>query len=582
MKKGIISMLICFIMVLCIFPISAYAEGGSEGTPITGGGTGGYKQGDETGIGPGNCYGFAWKQWSNGTTKNTHFTQSSVIKYANGNTAGTPKVDFNGYKAWYLIKNVNKGEWKLYSWRIWKSSLGTPGQYHNASWYPYGMWNASSVTSGHYAYGAAGSKLWEVTDVQLVEILQRDGWTRNDTAEWYTHSDGRKLDVVWRSESDDPQVPHEVELPPEITEGGSVESIKTVTSSKHGNVYSDSRDAESVFENPTTQVPYEFKSGDGEHSYYNLLTASTIWSNREAVYRTETWTETDGDGNTTEYSQEVFDHWEYWFTSGKTMTRSFSYSTEEPPLQPILFTPFNLNRNGVAQSSDYVSYYGYADGPDMKMSVDNKQSITQNWYIQMLDTNDAIPFTVTVNNSQLGIPTESQGGWELLDSRPSFSQAMGWGKETMSTGYFSTPGKYASIDGDVSDDVHWDGNLTGKITGGDLLTIKEDGGAEQYANSFYLSKSPGWMGGSFSIKNIKVGNYYLDTYGTPWWEIEYQEGRYWTYGVHYKGMVTLSDIQAPTTVDNAGTNYREFNYSGFVQPFMCGYFQSKTVGGNIG
>lgn len=336
--------------------------------------------------------------------------------------------------------------------------------------------------------------------------------------------------------------------------------------------------AQNLFDNPTSSVPYSGTSGSTEMTHSRTISASYMPITRTVTY----WT----DGST---------NWG-WVASGWTkgskvnFSRSLNYTVTQPPTPQKYFRPFDLNTKTAAITADVqTTYPDYVVSLPLRIIVDNKQGIADGSPIKTLDTNTSTWFNVKVLNDQFGIPPESSGGIDLEDSIPGSAYKLGDGTYGTGviigigsggatvTGKFSTDGVSPyDVSGSMSKASYWGGALKGGISSSKASLTS--GGTEKIGGETF-SFAPGWYGANFYFKTTSMGNYKLSNSGRPWWEIQYEAGKFYTYGVSYSGTVNIGSITEPTI--NSKNFYAGLASKMLNQPFMCGEFVAKTVGGGI-
>lgn len=567
--------IVLLILILLSTSVSfASTDGGTKGS-VPGSsstGTGGGSSGGELSFGPnrGNSFGLKWQYWDSsipGENDRLHLKSS----FTNGaNQTITFEVDEEAVMAAYVMKNVNKYDWRFYSWAVWYENIYKyPGDWRpggSNGFYRYGIWNDPNTKDGEFEYSADPNvKYWQINRPLLVEIIEKDGWICDNHEEWYKKGTN-KLNVVWVTQSEIEEIINE---PPEV-ETETIQTLYRIYDS-NGDIYKEKRGLREIFENPVTTYNYDVSTKLNEHVHNNKIKAIVENVTREAEYK---YVIRDGKGE-----WEIED-WKYTRTPHSVIDRNFQYISIRPSIPPsITFIPLNLNRNGHAKKEDYESSFGkLTTNKKLKVSIDNMQNISDNSHIKMLDTNDKVKFKVSINNEQLGIPKESEGGWKLYASRPSYSTAMSAGKSNQNTGRLTTGSYTKNVTGNVSNNFRWNGRITGSISGGQQLSINE-GKGEIIAKDFSLNKNAGWKGNTFEIKNVKTGLYGLSGSKKDWWDIKYQEGMYWSYGARYRGQITIDSVKSPTSV--TPLSYQDVYTKNVTQPFLRGTFESKTVGGNL-
>lgn len=345
-----------------------------------------------------------------------------------------------------------------------------------------------------------------------------------------------------------------------------------------------------IYNEAPTEVTYHGKTEQTDtNKNWNIVEKTMTVRKHECILFNGDGTSTGQKGNCGGNSET------YYTNEGEhgPYTKTVKWDIQNPTVEQTWFRPFDLNRNGQAVESEVKSTYpAYANGsPSLKIYVNNMQSITDGSKLKTLDTNTSTPFKISISNNQLGIPTQSQGGFTLNDALPGssyringqyFNHDVIWnigGLETRTNGKLYVDGNvYSNIDGLTTQNVHWNGSVKGALNNGSAsLTY----GGEEKLGTQTLTFSKGWLGGQFIFKTTKMAIYSLSNgSGRNWWEINYDQGRYFEYGVEFKGTININGISNPTIVNK--NMYAKLISKSLVQPILKGLFEAKTVGGNIG
>lgn len=640
-------LVLCLVLFLTLTVTIGFANG-AEGSPTYGDQhVSGSRENDENRIGS-SCLGLRWNYKPTIVTTpptddsaDKDMVEHFIVKLANGRAICDYTVKDKAYYWAVLQKDLCDGKgFKNFSWKAWNSSLEYPCLYHKDPkymFYPNGIYVEPVIGEGHDGEVITGNvphkhDYGKLKDGLLQDTAQQFGWAWFDDEGWYTRG-GEHLDIVWRNTKMDGMAP--TPPPPgDLGENSKLFLKKVIATDYNGSPKNpvfeynhgitsggwdhEDTDAEWLYFNGILSCDYSFQSANGQHSYSNTVYAESIYAcMKEEQHMCNSDHGCDGDHDTTPdedgyysgHDPEPVDCKKYWTAPGPSYSRTFTYTTIQPQLRYVLFTPYNLNRNGPCVDDDFGQYYGPSNGPNLVMSVDNKQGIYDGRDIHMLDTNDKIPFNVTIGNDQLGIPEFGNGGWTLFDHDPGYSASMGLegGYTEPSTGTListgpATPGEGVpnntqvyDITNRVSDDMHYNGSLNGKSKGMEIFSWQSsgDGLPETYSKDFNLHKLPGWRGADYDLRSIYYGTYIINNGAYPFWEIDYTQCRYWTYGVKYSGKVQVYNstggpsafvrVEHPTVHERISDNsYQAQVESDFVQPFLRASFLVKTVGGNYG
>ena len=487
------------------------------------------------------------------------------------------RVEMNGTHGAHIEKNDYKHGWYFFTWDWYFSwaHAPTPGALTRVlpgDKYPYYVdpWNnivdpnqPGGNKGNTYKVGCKG----KLTNQELVEEAKRNNFSFNDWDLMYRQSGTNQgLEAVWiagwqKSDSD------------------SKETIVKIKSDDEVTLDRTSESAEDLYNNPTTEGEYYGKSLPTEMNHKKVITVTTQTVTKKDTYMTNG---TDNWNHNISYSKG----------GTNTITRTIKYTVKVPTIEKTMFRPFDLNKNGVADENEVKQTYNdYQNGsPELKMSVDNKQNIIDGKAIQTLDTNTSTSFNVTFNNDQFGIPKKSEGGFDLLDESPGKDYKLDDGtysKDVINnynnlgstnTGLFQSDNMSdINVEGLQTDYIYWGGSLNADISSSNASLIF-DNQENKGGNQFTFGKEFG--GGDFTFKTIKIGDYKLVNGEIPWWEAQYEQGRFYTYGVEYKGIIKIDGIYDPTIVDQG--MYAKLYSNVNTQPILKGLFKAKTVGGNIG
>lgn len=505
---------------------------------------------DFWGIGTDYSVGLNWKTFNGTKTLECKLYEfSSTLEIKNSSKAAYLQLhnyQFNNYG-----ERTGESKYTWLRWGFWDRYIGnTPKDY--SSWYS----NGSVYTSNN----------GKLPDPELVTQAVKDGFLYSPSTEWYYRSsDGRKLDAVWVDGYKESKITSKtsivkIEIDDEVILDRTQDHAKT------------------LYESPTISSTYEGKSKANEISHEKNIKVTYINVTKTSTYMTDgvkKW--------------NIVDSYLKGGTTSKL--RKITYEVQQPSVGQKYFQPFDLNRNGVAKYEDVKdSYPSYNADIPLKMSVDNKQEITNGSKIQTLDTNTSTLFKVKFNNDQFGIPTSSQGGFDLLNETPGLSYKKDNGtynnsvishygdNGTKNTGIFwSTGMSNQNIKGNISRTVLWNGNLKATISS-ENASITYDG--TEKIGGKHFSFNNGFRGGYFSFKTIKTGDYNLSSNNRNWWEVQYEKGYFYGYGVKYRGIIDINGIGAPSIEE---TNlYTGLSSRILIQPVVKGIFNAKTVGGSLG
>lgn len=544
MKKNKFKVFLTLLIIL-IFNSNLVLAGvaNSNGSSTGGGGNGGsstsaFKMGSDYSSG------LNWNYFKGNKT----ITTSLPFAKQYGGSA----VVANGTKGAHVLKHSNGRGWEFFRWQWWYGLAGLrdPSRYVNLGFYDH-VWQELDG---------------KLKDPELVKEATKNGFNYNSTKQLYEASNGQKVDAVWitgvqKSSSDTKKVIVYAEI------GGKI-LLKDRSNES----------ANTLYEKPTMSVPYNGQSEPGEMNHKKTIKATYMTVTKKTTYTT--------DGNkkwNMKYS---------YSKGGKTYdSRDINYSVIQPDVEQVYFRPFDLNRNGVANDNDVkLSYPQYKATTNLKMSVDNNQYITNGDLLKTLDTNNALRFKINFQNKQFGVPDYSEGGVDLNQEAPGNNfkiknnyyspnviNSIGVNGNIQTGKFWSKNLAEQKIKGNISKDTYWAGSMKSSIsTNTASLTYLGD---EKIGGDVF-SFTRGWTGGEFDFKTTKIGTYKLTSNGRDWWEMQYEKGKFYGYGVSYSGIINNSNIGIPKI--NETNLYYGLASRNLVQPILKGTFEAKTIGGNIG
>ena len=486
---------------------------------------------------------------------------------------------------WACIQKYNnkQSKWKNFTWEWWFNVANIE---HAPGWYDHSDNRLDKNTGYKDTWG--GDNYYHHTWVKdsdgvyregklkandLINAAKADGYSYKSNEKWYANSRKKdQLNVVWMgewTESKTDKINTIVYVEESKPDGSSSVSLNNKN-----------KTAEWLYKNKVTEFNYSGKSLATETRHKKVIKAKIIPVTRKTTYKTN---------GTKKWS------YTYTYTKGsmKNLTdKTITYNVYSPAVTSKQFMPFNLNRNGVATRGDISGPYPtLVANKNLDMSVNNHQNITDNRALQTLDTNNGLKFTVRFNNNQFGIPTKSEGGIDIASEAPcrDYKNANGtYDSEVFNilgsngqtkTGVFNyTGGRAQNINAQVSKDGYWNLSMKADVSSNNAsLTYN---GTERVGGNV-LSLLTGNRGGDFIFKTTKTGTYNLcgTSASNKWWEARYEGGKFYRYGIQYKGKITTSGIGNPSVVDK--NFYTKLSTTTINQPILTGTFEAKTVAGYI-
>lgn len=230
---------------------------------------------------------------------------------------------------------------------------------------------------------------------------------------------------------------------------------------------------------------------------------------------------------------------EYWSEPTKQFKKTITYDYSSS-INQTKYSPYNLNRNGLATTSDISSVW--VGNTKLDVTLDNEQGVADNSLLKTLDVNADSNFKFKFNNSTFGMPTNLD--WST--------------KVPTVNGYWDTNSS-AYCNGNVSSnsDGYYRYNLTFNAsintidTNNPTASLVFDNSellATQQLTKTYQGDGS-FRGGDWISRFTYVGEYSLDNESSTkfkdWWINTYNQAKLYEYGTEYKGRITLSGIENP-------------------------------------
>lgn len=437
---------------------------------------------------------------------------------------------------------------------------------------------------GLATYGVDGSIIDDiVSENYYIDMVHKAsvGGHESSFYWWVNGSNGQLLDAAWISDRTNVTYNHKTVIV-KVTGGGD----NDFDDSGHG--------ASWLWSNGKTSTTYYDKTSPNEMSH----TTNVHEVVQEIVETVTTKQHLDSNGNWVDNGSST--------TYSKGTTNSFSktinYSAQTPNISQEKYKPLNLNRNGYATSEDISSSYSNASA-GISATVNNQQGITNNSYVNALDTNSDTSFTFKFNNSTLGMP--SNYNWN--NTPPTLANST----YELSNGGAYANGKNSTADADgtlrynLSFNASTTTNTKNPSVSSSSLMLN---GKETLSNALIRETYQGdstFTGGTWSARFTYADKYYTDNNDsdskfTNWWVDKYSQGKFYEYGTEYSGNITTSGIENPSyvkygtgTANSDGTYkvttsaddeqrgfYVGYASQNFEQPILYGKWDVKTVAGD--
>lgn len=541
--------LVLTMMTIMVLSSTMTAFAGTSGTigSSSGGGGGNGGSSDVYKIGPSYSNGVRWSAVHSGNVN-----WSTDVPYAN--KYGGSSFTAPAYKWMCIQKHSHSKGWFNFRWQWWFSCAGMSTL-------------RKTIDEGYYSEPWVGG--YSIKDADLAKEAAAGGYSFN-TSRWSWNNGSNDLDIVWASGWKETKTDTRMTIVyAEIADpsGGNKSVIQNDVS---GN------SAQWLYDNQIKTLRYNGKSLETEMNHDRIVKATYIPVTKTTTYMT--------DGSRV---------WDQSVTYKKGVkinkNRTIEYDVKAPDIGKEFFRPFDLNKNGPADDADVKATYPDYENPiaNLDMSVDNKQGITDKKHIQTLDTNTTTPFSVKFNNEQFGLPTshislaDGTPGSSLKNENNAYELGVfnqyGYGSDIKTGEFKYTGGNKIDVSGKTSKDQFWQGSVHLDLSA-DTASLTYSDQEKTGGEAWTFQK--GWKGGDFIFKTTKMGTYKLISSGRPWWEMNYEKGKFYTYGVSYNGVIDLNGVGAPTI--DGKDYYAKLSSKQMTQPIVKGTFEAKTVGGNIG
>lgn len=234
---------------------------------------------------------------------------------------------------------------------------------------------------------------------------------------------------------------------------------------------------------------------------------------------------------------------DWWIDYREQLKKTITYDYSSTITQ-TKYSPYNLNRNGLATTSDISK--DWVGQTALDVSVNNMQKITDGSALPSLDINSDNQFTFKFNNSVFGMPT-----------------SLDWSTKVPSIGTYENVNSSAYCNGRRSSnsDGNYRYNLKFKASTSLLSTdfptssltfdSKEVVGNEEFSRDCQGNDST-FRGGDWSTRFSYIGNYNLDNEKSSnfknWWINTYQQSKFFEYGTEYWGNIDVNNIYDPRTI----------------------------------
>lgn len=591
MKKLIISTFL-FLIFIFIFSIQVFA-GTASSTGTSGGGSGG--GGSDSGFKLGQSYSSLGLQWKYGTGDVNWSSSLPLADSSHGINPFTADATEWACVQKYTDSGTYAG-WRNMTWK-WYYNVAlftsTPKEIGNAFYSDktYGVWNNNPV----------------LQDAELVKEATGAGFNYNSSKGYYTNSSGVGLDVVWVSKktvsvTEQKRVMTYAYLRypngEQSDDALMTNRDPTRSSSSSGSTVTQDELKDLWAATAITSLPYNGKSLSSNFNDQSPHQTTVAYS-YVRIHRTHTYDE-DGSGNK---SNHKYSNYNIPTDGTGYGSRSIKYvAGADPEVTQTWFRPLDINRSGhVGIDTTTVNtikaiYPGYnvtTTTKDISGSTERGQAGNIGDPLQALDTNNAIKFRASFGydkgKGQLGIPKASEGGIDIATSKPTTWPA----KSTPQvTGVFSPGGGDASknVNGDISVPTYWNIDFKGTVNSKKASLVINNG--EKVGGDIIVEDNT-FTGGYCGFRSTTMGSYnFAGANGIrPFWEAQYEAGRFYGYGVSYSGKITVSFAALASSNDsvtigdptiNSTNLYSRLNSTVFIQPLVRCNILVKTVAGDKG
>lgn len=576
--KKFISLTLCLMIALGTVGFqgslsNVYADAYSSNGGATGNSSTGGNWWTRIGPGYGGSAGFKWVGSKNGAT----ISMPAACPNRYGDV-----INLKGKSAW-VTKHSKTNGWFFIRWAWWfqYAAAMSPGATERAGYYN-DAWNSSASDS----YSNRG----RLKDADLVKEASKTGFVfQPGSLLYYNSGIGQYLDAICVKEEEKPQDHSETKTKKVIEKV----IYEFGDGTKETDLDDSGKTAKELWDNGKTEWSYE---GDSYRSidYKHVIKVTVRTITQKTTWKTLGGKEVNGSKNIT-----------YTKNGTKTMKKTITYKVQKPEIKTTIYTPFDLNRNGVAKTEDIKATYpdyNELNAKKLNMSVNNYQNIMDGTALQTLDTNTSTKFNITFNNDQFGIPKASEGGIDIDKSVPfsnlklpegCYSTNMIFGNnywensnkavtgilKATGNGCTTTTMDPMNLEGCLSKNYYWGGSMSSDLSA-DTGTLTYNNDERIGGNPFTFSRDNDFRSGDFIFKTTKTGDYNLKSNGRNWWEVQYEQGIFYTFEIWYEGNITTTDITNPTEVSS--NQYTALASKDVYQPVMKGLFKAKTVAGNIG
>lgn len=517
----------------------------SPGSSVKGGGLGrGAKYYYDTSIGPGKgkSSGIRWSPVYNGNVQwssDLHYHPEDLSPF------------YTQARKWICVqKDVRKKGWHNFKWKWWYRYLGDPSRY-----------GTKKLRYYNYADGAWCNR-HNIVDTEILQAVRQSGYNWNSGRSLWTNG-SQHVDIAWVSSVQKSEANQRWTIY-KVWDGNNL-----ITDNSH-------RTAEDLYNHPTTEVTYKGKTGVNDYHYSRTYYATYMLVTRKRTYTNDGNGHIGNDKNTYSKGSET----SYY-------TGTVTYDLTPPDVTQDWYRPSDLNRNGLANDDDVKQTYPEYNNPkgNVDVTVDNYIGQTDGSYLKTLDTNNRKSFLFKVNSGILGLPLNIKdsmpGGDKYNQADGSYNSSVmgdvGVASNSNNGVMKFNGGNNTDIYGQISNDFMWGGGAYLAVS--DNNASIEYGGTEK-VGSEGLNVPRDWRGGNMNFRSIHVGKYNLMSGGNrPWWEMTYEKGKFYTYGVEYQGKITISGVQAPSVI-NKGF-YTRLASKQLVQPLVRGLFDVSTVAGDL-
>ena len=270
-----------------------------------------------------------------------------------------------------------------------------------------------------------------------------------------------------------------------------------------------------------------------------------------------------------------------WGTTKKTETIKFDYTVNGTELKQTWYTPYDLNKNGLASDADVkADFPSYVNsGIALNAEIDNGQGTTDGSAIKALDNNAPVSFKFKLL-TKFGFPANLDPSENITapnsGSLTFNTKANGATLKTTING--GTP-KTENFNTYQTDTFYY-GTPNIRFTMPEFTSLEVNG--QEYLNGNGLAALNDLGNGILKFRSIKKGNYAITGDKGNWMYVQYNAGYYSKSGLKYSGTFTVNQNNTGSwsaTKSAASLSSAKLTNIFCTQPLLKGNFTVETISG---